>query len=172
MRSSPVPTECGVKIKDNMQYWLLKSEGDSYPIDALQKKKTDTWDGVRNYQARNFMKDMQVGDGVLFYHSSAKPNGVYGLAKVVKLAHPDESQFDLGGHYFDPKATREKPIWFCVDVAFAKKFKEPISLAQLKNDPNLKGMRVRELGSRLSVQPVSEKHYLYIILDLLREKTA
>lgn len=153
-----------------MNYWLMKSEGGSYPIDALKEKKIDTWDGVRNYQARNFMKDMKVGDMVLFYHSSANPNGVYGLAKVAKEAHPDESQFDPVGHYYDPKATREKPIWFCVDVAFVKKYKEPISLAQLKNDPNLKGMLVRERGSRLSVQPVSEKHYTYITYELIGEQ--
>ncbi len=144
----------------------MKSEGDSYPIDALKKKKTDTWDGVRNYQARNFMKDMMVGDGVLFYHSSAKPNGIYGLAKVTKRAHPDVTQFDMKSNYFDPKATYEKPIWFCVDVSYVKKFKEPVSLALIKNDPNLKGMRVRETGSRLSVQPVSEMHFTYITKEL------
>ena len=102
-----------------MQYWLMKSEPDVFSIDDLKKQKQTTWDGVRNYQARNFMmNDMQVGDLVLFYHSNAKPPGIAGLATVSKKAEPDPTQFDKKSEYFDPKATKEKPRWFCVKVKF------------------------------------------------------
>ncbi len=141
----------------------MKTEPSAFSIDDLQRKKVETWDGVRNFQARNFMMAMEKGDGILFYHSSTKPNGVYGVARVAKEAHPDLSQFDPKGHYFDPKATKEKPIWFCVDVSFAQKFKSPVTLEQIKADPKLSGMRVRDRGSRLSVQPVSKEHFEYIL---------
>lgn len=148
-------------------YWLLKSEGDCYGIDDLKKDKKTSWTGIRNYQSRNFMmKDMSVGDVVLFYHSGGNdenPTGIYGLARVSRLAHEDPTQFDKKDDHFDPKATKEKPIWYCVDITFVKKFKSPITLAQIKFDPKLEGMRVREVGSRLSVQPVSIKHGEYIL---------
>ena len=108
------------------------------------------------------MMQMQVGDGVLFYHSGKEP-AVVGLAKVKALAHPDRSQFDRGDMHFDSKATKEKPIWFCVDVRFVKKFKTPVSLVEIKREKKLAGMRVREVGSRLSVQPVSKEHFEYIV---------
>jgi predicted RNA-binding protein with PUA-like domain len=149
-------------MKSQTNYWLIKSEGDCYSIDDLKRDKKTTWEGVRNYQARNFMQAMKSGDGILFYHSSSKPTGVYGLAKVSGAPHADESQFRKG-EYYDPKATREKPIWYCVDVAFVKKFKEPISLDAIKFDPTFEGMMVRQQGSRLSVQPVSEKHFKEIV---------
>ncbi|MEI7720082.1 MAG: EVE domain-containing protein [bacterium] len=139
----------------------MKTEPGVYSIDDLKKKGTDAWDGVRNYQARNFMMTMKVGDGVLFYHSGKEP-GVVGLAKVAKLAYPDASQFDKKDMHFDPKATKEKPIWFCVDVQFVQKFKTPMMLAQIKREKKLAGMRVREVGSRLSVQPVSKEHFEHI----------
>ncbi len=145
-----------------MNYWLMKSEGDCYSIDDLKRDKKTSWGGVRNYQARNFMmRDMQKGDLVLFYHSNSKPSGVYGIAKVVSAAHPDETQFDTKDEHCDPKATREKPIWYCVDVAFIEKFKNPVSLDAMKFDPKLEGMLVRARGSHLSIQPVSEKHFRY-----------
>lgn len=141
----------------------MKSEGDSYSIDHLARDLVTPWEGVRNYQSRNFMvQDMQVDDLVLFYHSNAKPSGVYGVAKVVTLAHPDESQFDTSQVYFAQKASRVRPIWFCVDVGFVEKFNIPIGLEQLKSDPNLEGMLVRAKGSRLSIQPVSQEHFSYI----------
>jgi predicted RNA-binding protein with PUA-like domain len=146
-----------------MQYWLLKSEPSAYSIDNLKRDKRVAWEGVRNYQARNYMRDMQVGDLALFYHSSANPMGVFGVVKVVAAAHPDESQFDKKDSHFDPKATREKPIWECVDVGFAEKFKEPVLLGVIKADPALKGIMVAAQGSRLSVQPVSEKHFKHIL---------
>jgi predicted RNA-binding protein with PUA-like domain len=149
-----------------MNYWLCKSEGDCYSIDDLKRDKATAWTGVRNYQARNFMRDqMSVGDGILFYHSNSKPNGVYGLAKVARIAHPDETQFK-SGKYFDPKATRENPRWFCVDIAFVKKFDEPVGLTEIKTDPSLGGMMLRQNGRRLSIQPVSEKHFKYIAEQL------
>lgn len=140
--------------------WLMKSEPESYSIDQLAKDKKSWWTGVRNYQARNFMtNDMKVGDGVLFYHSSADPSGVVGLAKVSKAAAPDESQFDKKSTGYDPKATRAKPIWFCVEVEFVKKFKEIITLDDLRAEKSLSDLLVLKKGQRLSVQPVEKKHF-------------
>lgn len=142
----------------------MKSEGDCYSIDDLKADKKTAWTGVRNYMARNFMvRDMAVGDQVLFYHSSSEPTGVYGLAKVVANAHVDETQFDKKDEHYDPKATREKPIWQCVDVAFVRKFSAPITLHELKLDPKLSGMMVLQKGSRLSIQPVSKEHFDRIV---------
>lgn len=144
-----------------MQYWLMKSEPSSYSIDDLKRDKKTPWDGVRNYQARNFLQEMQVGDKVLFYHSNTKTPAVVGIAKVVKKAQPDETQFDKKDDHYDPKATREKPIWYCPEVAFVKKLKEPVTLEEVKHDPKLNDM-VLTKRSRLSVQPVSKKHFEYI----------
>ncbi|WII71426.1 EVE domain-containing protein [Bdellovibrio sp. 22V] len=143
-----------------MKYWLMKSEPDVFSIDQLHKDKTTWWEGVRNYQARNFMmKDMQVGDEVLFYHSNAEPPGVAGLARVSKAAAADKTQFDKKSEYYDEKATKEKPIWFCVEVEFVKKFKNLVSLADLRENDKLADMVVLQKGSRLSVQPVDKKHF-------------
>lgn len=142
------------------RYWLMKSEPDVYSIDDLSKDKTTWWGGVRNYQARNFMtKEMQLGDQVLFYHSNANPIGVAGLAEVWALAAPDATQFDKKSEYYDPKASPEKPIWFCVQVKFKKKFAQVVSLEYIKNDPRLKDMLVIKKGQRLSIQPVEKSHY-------------
>ncbi len=146
-----------------MRYWLLKSEGDCYSIDDLKRDKLTAWTGIRNYQARNFMRDdMKKGDLALFYHSSSKPNGVYGIAKVVAEAHADDTQFDRKDDHYDSASKKEEPRWVCVDIGFVRKFKEPVSLEEIKYDPNLEGMMVRQQGSRLSVQPVSENHFKYI----------
>ncbi|MEK2644849.1 EVE domain-containing protein [Bdellovibrio sp. BCCA] len=143
-----------------MKYWLMKSEPDVYSIDQLHKDKTTPWEGVRNYQARNYMqKDMQVGDLVLFYHSNAEPPGVAGIAKVSKLAFPDKTQFEKKSEYFDAKATKEKPIWFCVEVEYIAKFKNLVSLSDLRDNEKLADMVVLQKGSRLSVQPVEKKHF-------------
>lgn len=142
-----------------MNYWLMKSEGDCYPISQLKKDKTTSWSGVRNFQARNYMKEMKVGDMVLFYHSNAKPSGVYGLAKVSKLAHPDMSAQDPKDEHFDPKATKEKPIWECVDVKYVQTFARPVSLEDMKKNPALRKMKVLEKGSRLSVTPVTKGEF-------------
>ena len=145
-----------------MKYWLMKTEADVFSIDDLKRVKREAWTGVRNYQARNFMKEMKKGDLVLFYHSSSDPTGVAGIAKVVAEAHPDESAFDVKSDYFDSKSKRESPLWSCVDVGFVKTLPGVITLATLKADPKLRGMRLLEPGSRLSVQPVSEAHFKYI----------
>lgn len=142
------------------QYWLMKSEPDVYSIQHLKKDQTTEWGGVRNYQARNFMKDqMQVGDEVLFYHSNAEPPGVAGLARVSRAAQPDPTQFDKKSEYHDPKATREKPIWFCVEVKFEKIFPELVSLERLRAEKSLTDMLVLKKGQRLSIQPVTEKEF-------------
>lgn len=150
-----------------MNYFLIKSEGDCYGIDDLKSDKKVAWEGVRNYQARNYMmRDMKVGDKVLFYHSNGtkeNPTGVYGVAQVSSPAHVDESQFDKKDEHYDPKSKKEKPLWYCVDFKFVAKFKNPVSLFEMKLDPKLKGMRVLERGSRLSITPVSEVHFLHVV---------
>lgn len=152
-----------------MRYWLMKSEPSCYSIDDLMDRGKGMWDGVRNYMARNYMRQMKVGDRVLFYHSSAAVIGVVGIAEVVGEAYPDPTQFDPKADHYDPKATKEKPRWDVVDVAFIEKFKEPVTLAAIKNDPAFADMLVVQQGMRLSVQPVTEKHYDKI-LKLSRRK--
>ncbi len=150
-----------------MRYWLLKSEGDCYSIDDLKQDKTTAWTGIRNYQARNFMRDdMKKGDMALFYHSSSNPTGVYGIAKITGEAHADETQFNAKDDHYDPASKKADPRWVCVDVSFVKKFNEPISLEEIKHDPHLEGMMVRQQGSRLSIQPVEEKHFKYITEEM------
>ena len=146
-----------------MNYWLMKSEGDCYPIEQLKKDKVSPWSGVRNYQARNYMKEMKLGDGILFYHSSSKPTGVFGLAKVVKLAHPDLTAFDRRDDHYDDRSTQEKPIWECVDVQYVSTFKQPITLDEMKRHHKLSAMKLFQKGSRLSVIPVTEKEYNFIV---------
>src|SRR6185369_4039982 len=141
-----------------MNYWLLKTEPTAYSIDDLKRDKKAAWEGVRNYQARNFMQQMSVGDLALFYHSSTGLMGVFGIAKVTAKAHADQSQFNKTDSHFDLKATKAKPIWYCVDIAFVEKFKEPVLLGAIKADPALCGIMLAAPGSRLSVQPVSKKH--------------
>lgn len=146
-----------------MKHWLMKTEPDVFSIDDLAKNKTTLWEGVRNYQARNFMtKDMQLKDLVLFYHSNATPPGIAGIAEVSKLAVPDPTQFDKKSEYYDKKATKEKPIWFCVEVKFVKKFTKLFSLEEIKNEKALQEMLVIKKGQRLSIQPVSEKDFQWI----------
>lgn len=144
-----------------MNYWLMKSEPDAYGIDDLagEKNQTAEWDGVRNYQARNFMRDeMKKGDLVLFYHSNAKPSGVAGIAKVVKESYPDHTAFDKKAKYYDARSDPDKPRWFMVDVKLVRKFKAVVSLQQLKQIPELKDMVLLN-NPRLSVQPVRKKEF-------------
>lgn len=142
------------------KYWLMKSEPDVFSIHSLEKEKTTLWDGVRNYQARNFMmNDMQEGDLVLFYHSNTKPPGVAGIAKVSKKAQPDPTQFNKKSEYFDPKATKDSPRWYCVEVQFVQKLDSLVSLNDLKNEKSLEDMLVIKKGQRLSIQPVEKKHF-------------
>lgn len=143
-----------------MKYWLMKSEPDVFSIDHLAKDKTTLWEGVRNYQARNFMmNDMKAGDLILFYHSNASPPGVAGIAKVKSAAEPDPTQFNKKSQYYDAKATKEKPIWHCVRVEFVSRFKNFISLEDLKNNKELQSMLVIKKGQRLSIQPVTEDEF-------------
>ena len=143
-----------------MAYWLMKSEPDVYGIDDLKSDKKTSWDGVRNYQARNFMRDeMKVGDKVFFYHSNAKPVGIVGIAKVVKAAYPDHTQFDKKSKYFDEKATEEKPRWMMVDIGFVEKFSEVLTLDELKTVKAIEKMPLLQRGQRLSVQPVGDKEW-------------
>jgi predicted RNA-binding protein with PUA-like domain len=142
--------------------WLMKSEPETFSIDDLAKKKVAGWDGVRNYQARNFMKDMKVGDKVLFYHSNAAPPGVAGEAEVAKTAYPDPTQFDPKSAHHDPKAVPDKPIWFQVDVRFVRKLSRFVSLDELRGVPALAAMPLFH-RSRLSVQPVSDAQYAAIL---------
>jgi predicted RNA-binding protein with PUA-like domain len=136
------------------EHWLMKSEPDVFSIDDLKNKGVAGWDGVRNYQARNFMKAMKLGDRVFFYHSNASPPGIAGIAEVAKLAYPDPTQFDPKAGHYDPKAIPDKPIWFQVDLRFVKKFPRLLSLDELRGVPALSGMPLFN-RSRLSVQPVT-----------------
>jgi predicted RNA-binding protein with PUA-like domain len=142
--------------------WLMKSEPESYGISHLKKDKKTAWTGVRNFQARNFMQAMQVGDPILFYHSSCKVPGVYGLAKVASKPYADPTQFVKDSHYYDPRATTEKPTWFLVDIAFIKEFKEPVTLTDIRDMPKLRSMMILQRGSRLSVTPVDHAHFAII----------
>jgi predicted RNA-binding protein with PUA-like domain len=151
-------------------YWLMKSEPEVYSIDHLARTSPGAWDGVRNYQARNHIRAMRVGELVLFYHSSTEPPGVAGIARVCREAYPDPTQFDLRHDHYDPKARSDDPRWFMVDVEFVEKFGGLVTLAQLKADPALEGMLATRKGMRLSVQPVSAAHFRRI-LRLARAKT-
>jgi predicted RNA-binding protein with PUA-like domain len=142
------------------RYWLMKSEPEVYSITDLQRDGSTCWDGVRNYQARNFMRDdMRVGDGVLFYHSNAQPMGIYGVARVVREAYPDHTAFDPSDPHYDPKSDPANPTWMMVDVDYVGTFKTPVTLATLKATPTLEKMLVIQRGSRLSVQPVTREEW-------------
>ena len=145
-------------------YWLMKSEPDAFSIDDLKRKKQEAWDGVRNYQARNYMRDgMRVGDKVFFYHSNCAEPGIVGIAQVATDAYPDPSQFDPKSKYFDPGSSRDNPRWMLVDVKFVKKLKRTLTLKELQTDAALDGMVLLRKGSRLSVQPVEAAHWEHIL---------
>jgi len=148
-----------------MSHWLMKSEPDAFGIDDLKKRGTEPWSGVRNYQARNFMRDrMKPGDLAFLYHSSCAEPGIYGLMEIATAAYPDPTQFDRKGKYFDAKATREQPRWFLVDVRYRRHLKAPILLATLREHAaKLKGLKLLAPGSRLSITPVSPEHWDYIL---------
>lgn len=147
-----------------MKHWLMKSEPDVYGIDDLARDGTTTWEGVRNYQARNFLRDdMRVGDLVLFYHSNASPPGVAGVARVSREAYPDPTAHDPASPYFDATAPRDAPRWLMVDVAFVERFPHMVPLDSLKADPALDGMLVLRKGQRLSVQPVAPEHFAHVV---------
>lgn len=147
------------------RYWLMKTEPDCFSIDDLERAGVEPWTGVRNYQARNFMRAMNVGDGVLFYHSSTQPPGIYGIAEVATVAYPDPTQFDRTSEYFDPKAAEEEPRWFMVDVRYVRTLAQPITLAQAREHSDALGedFRLIRKGSRLSVMPVTAAQWKILL---------
>ena len=149
-----------------MAYWLMKSEPTVFSFDDLLKSpgQTTHWDGVRNYKARNFLRDeIKVGDGVLFYHSRVEPMAVVGTAKVVKAGYPDPSQFAASSKYYDPDADPDEPRWYMVDIKADKPFSRPVTLQELRGLPALAKMMLLKKGSRLSVQPVSAAEWQTIV---------
>jgi len=147
-----------------MTYWLIKSEPDAYSIDDLERDGVEMWDGIRNYQARNTMRDdMKVGDEVFFYHSSCKEPGIVGIAKVASKPYPDPTQFDKTGKYFDPKSDKDNPRWCLVDMQFVRKTKRNVTLTEIKAQKSLDDMVLTRKGNRLSIMPVSKKHWNKIL---------
>jgi len=147
-------------------FWLIKSEPSDFSIDDLVKSKNQTtyWDGVRNYQARNFIRDeMKIGAKVLFYHSNTEPNAIVGVCEVVKEAYPDHTQFDPKHVHYDPKADKKNPTWFMVDIKLVKKFKRLVTLEEIKANPKLAKMRLVQRGNRLSVMPVTLDEFAEIL---------
>lgn len=154
--------------KSSGNYWLLKSEEEVFSIQDLAKapKKTTYWDGVRNYQARNFLRDsFKLGDLVFFYHSNSEPSAIAGIAEVVKEGYPDHTAFDPDDVHFDPKSDKAKPTWYMIDIRHVETFKKPLPLELLRQIPGLSEMALLQKGSRLSVQPVTAKEWK-IITDL------
>ena len=149
-----------------MNYWLMKTEPDCFGIEHLKTrpKRTEHWDGVRNYQARNFIRDgMQKGDLAFFYHSSCAEPGIAGIVKISRAAYPDHTAWDPDNEHFDPKSSPDKPIWFMVDVKLERDFKHPILLSTIKANPALQDMALVQRGTRLSVMPVKEKEWKAIL---------
>jgi predicted RNA-binding protein with PUA-like domain len=153
-----------MSLKKPTNYWLIKSEPVSYSIDQLKKDHVTDWNGVRNYQARNYMtKGMKIGDLALFYHSSCEVPAVVGVAMITSGSKVDPTQFNKKDSHFDPKAKKEKPIWYMVEITFIKKLKNTVTLVEIKQDPELKKMVVASQGSRLSIQPVFIQHFKEIV---------
>jgi predicted RNA-binding protein with PUA-like domain len=149
-----------------MSYWLMKSEPDTFSIDDLAKcpKQTEPWDGVRNYQVRNWLRDeIKVGDQAFFYHSSCDVPGIAGIIEIVKAGHPDTTAFDFKHHHYDIKSNPEQPTWYCVDVKLIRKFKRFITLTEIRQHPALRHMRLLQKGSRLSITPVTPAEWQAIL---------
>jgi predicted RNA-binding protein with PUA-like domain len=147
-----------------MKYWLMKCEPSAYAIDDLKRDGTTSWEGVRNYQARNFIRDeMKRGDRVLFYASNADPSGVTGVAEIMREAYPDPFAQKKGHKYYDPKSTKENPIWYLVDIGFVEKLPDIVPLETLKSTPGLEEMVVTKKGSRLSIQPVTKSEFDIVV---------
>ena len=151
------------------RYWLFKSEPDAYSFEKLHKDRTTPWSGVRNFQARNNMIEMQIDDLGFFYHSSIAEPAAVGIVRVVKTAYPDFTAFERGGEYYDPRSTPEKPKWMMVDVEYVEPLEHPVTLARMRAEPRLVAMPLLKRGQRLSVQPVMP-HEWKIVLEL--SKTA
>ncbi len=145
-------------------YWLMKCEPAAYTVAELARDGSTSWEGVRNYQARNFMRDtMKIGDAVLFYASNADPSGVTGIAKVSREAHPDHYAWKKGHKYFDPKSTKINPVWFMVEISFVEQFPETLPLSTLKDTKGLRNMMVTKKGSRRSIQPVTKAEFNIVV---------
>ena len=151
------------KLYGMAKYWLMKSEPSVFSIDDLARDEKTHWDGVRNYQARNFMQSMALKDKVLFYHYNADETGVAGIAEVCREAYPDFSAWDPSDSHFDPKTKKDAPTWMMVDIKFVEKFPRIVTLHEMKDSPELEGMTVIQKGSRLSVQSVSEEHFKAVV---------
>ena len=156
------------------RYWLLKSEPEAFSIEDLAKAKGQTtcWDGVRNYQARNFMREMQPGELAFYYHSNAEPSCIVGIVEIAKTAYPDHTQFDSADKHYDPKSKMDSPTWDMVDVKLVEIFPRQLSLEELRDVPGLEGMELLRRGSRLSVQPVSPDQWKIIVKLAKRKSTA
>ena len=139
-------------------YWIMKNEYSDYSIDDFKKDKKTMWDGVRNYQARNFIREMKSGDEFIYFHSNGDPSGAAGLGKIVSNPYPDPSQFKKG-KYYEKRATKDNPVWTTVDVRFEKKFDNLVPLTDIKKSDKLKGILVARKGNRLSVTPISKSHF-------------
>jgi predicted RNA-binding protein with PUA-like domain len=150
-------------MNPDKRYWLMKSEPESYSIAHLKKDKKTPWTGIRNFLARNYMRQMEIGDGILFYHSSCAVPGVYGLAEVVSKPYADPTQFDDKGHYYEPRATKEKPVWDLVDIKYVATFTHPVPLSEMREYAPLRGMQILAPRSRLSVTPVLSSEYEEIV---------
>ncbi len=147
-----------------MGYWLFKSEPDAYSVDDLDRDKVEPWDGIRNYQVRNMIRDdMRVGDQAFFYHSSCKVPAIVGIMTIASEAYPDPTQFDPDSKYYDEKSVKEDPRWLLVDVEFGRQLKRPITLSELKSHPGLAEFRLTQRGNRLSIFPVDEEHWKLIL---------
>lgn len=147
-----------------MNYWLMKSEPDVFSIDDLKRVRVEPWDGIRNYQARNFMRDeMRIGDQAFFYHSNCDEPGIVGIMKVASKPYPDHTQFEPDSRYHDPKSDPDNPRWILVDVRFVRKLKRTVTLAEMRREPELEGMRLLMRGNRLSVMPVDKPHWDHIL---------
>lgn len=152
-----------------MRYWLFKSEPHAYSFEQLQKDRTTPWSGVRNFQARNNMMEMRIGDLGFFYHSSIAEPAAVGIVRVVKEAFPDFTAWEKGGEYYDPRSTPNKPMWQMVEVEYVEPLAHPVTIAQMRAESRLVGMELLKKGQRLSVQPVTP-HEWKIILELSKEK--
>ncbi len=143
-----------------MAYWLMKSEPDAYSIEDLERDGREPWDGIRNYQVRNMLRDdMQVGDEAFFYHSSCKVPAVVGIVRIASEAYPDPTQFDPESKYYDPKSSEDDPRWLLVDVEFVRKLERPVPLSEIKEQPGLDGFLLTKRGNRLSIFPVDPDHW-------------
>jgi len=147
-----------------MKYWLMKNEPEDYSIDDLKNDKTEPWDGIRNYQVRNMIRDdIKKGDHAFFYHSNCETPGIYGLMEICKESYPDNTAFNKKAKHYDKKSNPEAPTWLMVDVKFKRKLKKVISLTELKSHKKLSNMKVVQRGNRLSIMEVSKQDWIYIL---------